>query len=87
MLEKIDQQQITDFFASAGVIETEIKLNRIPRENVRSTRILELTSLPDKLEEQAKIKGETLPQSIIDKANDLESKDPNEIIKTVSAGA
>jgi exonuclease SbcD len=85
-VEKIDQKYITDFLCSmSGVIETEIKLIRVPRENVRSTRILELTSLPDKLIEQANVKGETLPQSIIDKAIDLESKDPNEIIKTVAS--
>ena len=77
---KLDREEIGSFFTTLGAKSVDIKLIRIPRENVRSERILKLTTLREKLIEQARLKGETVPVSILEKADVLEHEPGEQII-------
>lgn len=80
----IDTNKIKKAYLSIGAKEVTINLIRVPRENVRSKTILNLTTLRDKLVEMAKLKGEIIPESILCKADILESKAGGEIIRGIS---
>ncbi len=90
-VERIDQDAIKAFLTSTmsgGAKSVDIKLIRIPRVNVRSERFFELTALPDKLREQAAIRDEPEPSAgILDKAADLETRNPDAIFEAVSGTA
>ena len=77
---KLDREKIEGVYLSAGAKSVDLKLIRIPRENVRSERILKLTTLREKLIEQARLKDETVPESILAKADILESEPGEHII-------
>ena len=66
--------------------DIHVKLIRIPRENVRSERILKLRSLSDKIQEMAKIKGEEVPDGVLSKASTLETHTQAEVLQSVSSG-
>ena len=69
---KIDLEKIKKYYLSEGASKVEIRVNYIPRENVRSQTILKLTTLREKLIEQARLKGETVKESILTKADLME---------------
>ncbi len=78
--EKIDRAGIKGFYESAGADSVDLQIVRVPRENVRSRRIIELDRLRDKVEERAAIKEETVPKSILAKADLLETTAPDRLI-------
>lgn len=82
-VKKIDAQKIKDHYLSEGASAVEIKLLVMPRENVRSQKILQLTTLREKLVEMAALNNEEVPESILFKADLLESGDPNKVVKGV----
>lgn len=84
--QKIDAEQIKNFFLSGGAKEVDVKLVRIPRENVRSQNILKLVTLREKLIEQAALKKEDVPESILAKADLLETETSEAIVAHVAAG-
>ena len=79
--QKVDTEKIKNFFLSGGAKEVDVRLIRIPREVVRSKNILKLSTLRDKLIEMAKLKNEVIPESILLKADTLESSPADDIIK------
>lgn len=83
--EKLDKKAIEEFYLSAGAKEVDVRIIRIPRENVRSERILKLTTLREKLMEMARLKGEIVPESILTKADILESEDSEKIISKIAS--
>jgi len=83
--QKVDTERIKNFFISGGAKEVDVKLVRVPRENVRSKNILKLTTLREKLVEQASLKKETVPESILAKADLLEAETSEKIITSVAA--
>jgi DNA repair exonuclease SbcCD nuclease subunit len=80
--DKIDKDDLRARLSEAR--ELEIKIIRIPRENVRSEKILKLERLRDKLEEMARLKGETVPESVLSKADTLEALDPSRVLSMVT---
>lgn len=84
--QKVDTGRIVNFFLSGGVKEVDVKLIRIPRENVRSKNILKLSTLREKLIEQASLKKETVSKSILAKADLLEAETSDKIITSVVTG-
>lgn len=56
------------------------KIIRVPRTNVRSERLLKLRTLREKIIEQARLRGEEVPESILKKADALESMEPDEVV-------
>lgn len=84
--DKIDKKQVEEFYLSAGAKSVDIRLVRVPRENVRSKTILSLKTLRGKLIENASIKGETVPQGVLDKADLLEGVTSEEVIELITKG-
>jgi len=82
--EKLDVPGIKAFFESVNA-QLDLQLIRVPRENVRSQRILELDRLYDKIEENARILEETIPPGIREKAERLEAGDTDKLLEEVRA--
>ena len=61
------------------------KIQRVPRETVRSAKLLELARLRDKIREMALLRKEEAPESILAKADMLESMEADEVYKAVGA--
>lgn len=83
--QKVDTERIKNFFLSGGAKEVDVKLIRVPRENVRSQNILKLTTLREKLIEQASLKKEVVPETILAKADLLEAETAEKIITRIAA--
>jgi len=66
-----------------GALELEIKLQRVPRETVRSATLLEMQTLRDKIREMALLRKEDVPESILAKADMLEHLEHDELCKAV----
>jgi DNA repair exonuclease SbcCD nuclease subunit len=81
--EKIDRQNLLDLFGTTGAADVDIRIIRVPRETVRSERLLKLRTLREKILEMATIKGEPVSESILAKADQLESTPSEQIIKTI----
>jgi DNA repair exonuclease SbcCD nuclease subunit len=69
---------------SSGAEEVDIRIVRIPRENIRSQKILKLTTLREKLVEMAALKNEVVPERILAKADMLESENADNIITRIA---
>jgi len=82
--EAIDKEQITGFYKLVGAADVDIKIIRVPRVNVRSEKILSLTTLREKLIERAALIDEKVPEKVLEKADILEEYNPDEIIKTIA---
>jgi exonuclease SbcD len=80
---KINPNEIKKSLISSGAKEVDIVLVRIPRENVRSQKILRLVKLRDKLVEQAALKGEEVSERILLKADLLEAEESDKIVQNV----
>ena len=83
--EKLDKEAIEEFYLEHGAKEVDLRIIRVPRENVRSERILKLTTLREKIIEQARLKDETVSESILAKADLLESETGDQIIARIAA--
>jgi DNA repair exonuclease SbcCD nuclease subunit len=77
---KVDKKEVEDFYLSAGAKSVQVNFIRVPRENVRSQALLKLDTLREKLIENASLKNETVPESILIKADMLESMTHDDII-------
>lgn len=82
---RIETKKVKDYFLSAGAQDVIVDLVRIPRENVRSQTLLQLKTLREKLVEQAKLRAEIVSESILLKADMIETEatDPDKIIKGI----
>ena len=83
--QKIDKEEIKKALIDMGAKSVGIHLLRMPRENVRSQNILKLTILREKVTEWANLRGEAVPDSILEKADLLESEAADKIIQEVAA--
>jgi len=82
----VDKEAIRKSYMDAGALDVDIRIIRKPRETVRSEAVLKVESLRDKLTAMAALKNETVPESILQKADELESRTPDELINAL-AGA
>lgn len=80
----VDKGKIRDFYLGAGAIEADIRIIQIPRDKVRSEKVLAAARLRDKLVAMAEAKGETLPDSILVKADMLENMQPEDVLNTIT---
>jgi len=83
--QKVNAEKIKNFFISGGAKEVDVRLIRVPRENIRSQNILKLTTLREKLIEQAALKKETVPESILLKADLLEAETNERIVANIAS--
>jgi hypothetical protein len=79
----LDLQAIRAALAAAQ--DVDIRLQRVPRETVRCTKLLELQTLRDKLQEMAVLRNEEVPETILAKADMLETMQPEEIYGRLAA--
>ncbi|MFA5323752.1 MAG: hypothetical protein WC373_13860, partial [Smithella sp.] len=78
---KIDKDNMAAYFKSLGALNVDVRLIRVPRQTVRSEAVLKVETLRDKLTAMASIKGETVPESILQKADHLEAGPIEEVIR------
>lgn len=82
--QKINTKELEKALLDSGANTATVQLVRMPRENVRSQKILKLVSLRDKLVEMAKLKQEVVPASILEKADLLEAEESDKIVQMVA---
>jgi len=84
--DEADQLDIPAIRAALGAAQdVEIRIQRVPRETVRSAHLLELQALRDKIREMALLRKEDVPESILAKADILETLEPDEIYGRLAA--
>ena len=76
---RIDKDKLTAFFLSAGALDVDIRIVRVPRQNVRSEAVLKADRLRDKIQKMAELKEEAVEESILVKAEYLESMPSDEL--------
>jgi len=82
----VSQETIERILKDIGVHPYSLKFEpiRVPRQNLRAQSILAATNLRSKVYEMARTKGETVPESILDKADLLEGEpDEDKILESV----
>lgn len=81
---KLDREAIAAIFD--GAADVDVRIIRVPRENVRSSHILKLVTLRDKILEMARLKSELVPDSVLAKADFLETMTPEQVMSVALAG-
>ena len=79
----INQAELERSLLEAGALKADINLIRIPRETVRAARVLQLTSLRDKIAEMAALRMEEIDGGILEKADLLETMAADELLQVV----
>ena len=69
----INQAEIERVVLDMGAERVKVSIIRKPRETVRSEKVLEAETLPDKLIAMAEMRGEAVPESILEKARMVEA--------------
>lgn len=78
--DRVPAEQIKEFFESAGAQSCVVEKIRIPRVQARSSRIVELERLRDRIVERAQLINESkVPESILLKADMLEDQSIEQI--------
>ena len=85
--DKIDKEAITEIMKAAGALDVDIRIVRVPRQNVRSEAVLKADRLRDKIQKMAELKDEEVEWSILMKADSLEDMAADELIRTVGGAA
>lgn len=81
---ELKEDGIKSFYISAGAIMVDLKIQRVPRETVRSAKLLDLQTLREKIREMALLRKEEVPESVLVKAGMLEHLEPDELYKAVA---
>jgi len=77
----IDKEKLKAFYLSAGALDVDIRIVRIPRQNVRSEAVLKSETLRDKIQKMAELKEEQVAESVLIKAEYLENMSADELIE------
>lgn len=78
---KIDKETIKQIYISVGAVDADIRIIRKPRETVRSEAVLKVDTLREKIIAMAALTDETVPESILSKADDLENVPALELVR------
>jgi DNA repair exonuclease SbcCD nuclease subunit len=76
----LDKEKLKAFYMGAGALDVDIRLIRVPRQTVRSETVLKSETLREKLVAMAALNDETVPESILLKADALETSTADELI-------
>lgn len=82
----IDVDMIKGSFIASGAISCDVIRIRIPRTQIRSSNLVELESLRDRIEERARLVGDTILDPAILKKADLLEMDPGGITEHLALG-
>lgn len=77
---EVDRELITKNLKRWGALDVDIRIIRKPRENVRGEAVLKVDRLRDKLVAMAELKNEPISESLLQKADSLESMTADELI-------
>lgn len=77
----INKDQLIRDFMNEGAIDVDIRIIRKPRQTVRSETVLKSETLRDKIVAMAALTGETVSESILQKADALENMEPAELVR------
>lgn len=69
---EIDKEATKEYCVSAGALDVDIRIIRVPRQTVRSESVLKVNTLRDKIKAMADLRGETVSESVLQKADLLE---------------
>lgn len=69
---KINKEELRKAYIDAGAIDADIRIIRVPRQTVRSESVLKVNTLRDKIKAMAELRGETVSESVLQKADLLE---------------
>lgn len=81
--EQIDRESVKVAYMDAGAQDVDVRIIRKPRANIRSEKLLKLSTLREKIQERAAINGEDVGESVLSKADDLEVRQGDEIVQGV----
>lgn len=76
----LDKEKLTKFYLDSGAKEVDIRIIRVPRQTVRSETVLKVETLRDKLIAMAALNNETVPDGVLQKADELEAGQADEAI-------
>ena len=69
-----------------GAESVDIRITRLPRENIRADAVLKADTLRDKLIAAAALRDEKVSESILEKSDALEHMDAEELVKMIGKG-
>jgi hypothetical protein len=78
---KINKDSIIGQYLLGGAVDVDIRLIRIPRQNVRSESVLKVETLREKLIAMAALNNETVPESILLKCDELEAGPVEDVVR------
>lgn len=70
--ELIDKNALIENLKRWGAVEVDVRIIRVPRQTVRSESVLKVNTLRDKIKAMAELRGETVSESVLQKADLLE---------------
>jgi DNA repair exonuclease SbcCD nuclease subunit len=86
-VEKFDFDAMKAGLLRWGAESVDIRIIRIPRENVRAEAVLKTDRLRDKIQKMAELREEEVSWSTLMKAESLEERKPNELIEAIGRAA
>ena len=81
---QIDKEALRKQYMDDGATDVDIRIIRVPRENVRSEKIIHCKTLREKLTEMGRLRGEEVSESVLQKADLLEAETPEAIVAGVA---
>ena len=77
----LDKERLKEFYLSAGAIDADIRIIRVPRQTVRSESVLKSETLRDKIIAMSALNNEPVSESILQKADALENTPATELVR------
>jgi len=85
-VEKMDFETMKEGLLRWGAESVDIRITRLPRENIRADAVLKAETLRDKLIAAAALRDEKVSDSILHKSDALEHMDAEELVKMIGKG-
>jgi len=82
-----NKEAIRKSFMDDGAIDVDIRINAVPRINVRAESVLAATTLRAEIEEMGKLRGEEVDPDVLAKAEMLENTAGEELMERIAGGA
>ena len=84
---EIDKATLTKELTDRGALSVDIRINAVPRVNVRAESVLAATTLREEIQEMAKLRGEEIDPDVLLKAELLENVPGEELMERIVGGA
>jgi DNA repair exonuclease SbcCD nuclease subunit len=83
---QINKTEIENISKNAGALDVDIRIIRVPRENIRAEAVIKAETLRDKIVKMAELRGEEVDSDILLKADLLESVPTEELLARIRGG-